>query len=432
MSSMVITKTFCSTIMSIAGLEVVRSISGTNTKLTTLRTITLMALLIIIPVIIHGVEYSYAESLIAFIITIITYKEILNISIINSTICCCIFHLFIILLEFIGSLILVPFLTAEFIRSTPFVNIAINIIFAMTSIIVFRKTKLSNFLPLFIHKIETKNKTRIIIFFILAIIALSIVLYYLSQDYRISDLFTRNFSVFIIFFLLIIILFSERNDYEKLSNEYDNLFKYVQIFEDWIENEQLTRHEYKNQLVVLRSITKEKKVKNKIDSIVEDFINIDNHMISQLKSIPNGGLKGLLYYKIAIATKDKVEITIDVDEKTGELLSKIRDERLKDLSKLLGIYLDNAIEAAKETRKKLVTIEIYEIKGNIKIVISNSFRNNINISNRYQKGISTKGDGRGNGLYFANKLISKNIWIQEEQEIVNDFYIQQLLINIKK
>ena len=38
-----------------------------------------------------------------------------------------------------------------------------------------------------------------------------------------------------------------------------HLFSYVyKHFEDWIEKEQLNRHEYKNQLAVLRCLTKGK------------------------------------------------------------------------------------------------------------------------------------------------------------------------------
>ena len=87
-----------------------------------------------------------------------------------------------------------------------------------------------------------------------------------------------------------------------------------------------------------------------------------------------------------------------------------------------------ADDSAKDTKKKIVSLEIYEYDNIIDIVISNTFNQKYNISNRNKKGFSTKGQGRGNGLYFASKLLSKNKWIIDSQEIYKDFYIQKLSI----
>ena len=102
------------------------------------------------------------------------------------------------------------------------------------------------------------------------------------------------------------------------------------------------------------------------------------------------------------------------------------------LCKLIGIYYDNAIEAAKETRKKNILIEIYEVKNQTNIVISNTFKKAKNFNNRNEKGISSKGKGRGNGLYFAKSLLDKNKWIEENQEIIDRYYIETLHIKTRK
>lgn len=280
----------------------------------------------------------------------------------------------------------------------------------------------------FISKIENKRATHFIIFFILIVIAICILLYVISKNFKLNGVFTTSFLILIIFYLLVIILIIEKENYDKLFSKYDNLFNYVRVFEDWIENEQLIRHEYKNQLAVLRCMTKEKEVKEKIDSIISNNINIDGEMIGQLKNLPSGGFKGLLYYKIAVARNSKVNIDVDVGSDVAKRLKKFNKEELEILSKLIGIYCDNAIEAAKDTRKKIVLIEIYEYNKTVHIVISNTFNKKKDISRRYEKGVSTKGEGRGNGLYFANKLISKNKWIEEKQDIVDNFYIQRISV----
>ena len=202
----------------------------------------------------------------------------------------------------------------------------------------------------------------------------------------------------------------------------------MQNFEDWIEKEQLNKHEYKNQLAVLRCLTKEKKVKDKIDEILEDNINIEGQAVTQLKSLPKGGIKGLMYYKAAIAQKNKLNLTIDVSIESKGILTKLSDKEIRILCKLIGIYFDNAIEAATESKKKNVTIEIYELKDKISFVFSNTFKKHKNIKDRNKKGVSSKGEGRGNGLYFASKLIKENTWIEQKQDIIDNYYIQELII----
>ncbi len=212
------------------------------------------------------------------------------------------------------------------------------------------------------------------------------------------------------------------------------MFAYIQNFEDWIEKEQLNRHEYKNQLAVLRCLTKEKKVKDKIDEILEDNINIEGQTVTNLKNLPKGGIKGLMYYKAAIAQKQKINLITDVSLEKDSMLTKLSEKEIKVLCKLIGIYFDNAIEAAAESRKKNLTIEVYELKDKVSIVISNSFKRHTNLKDRNKKGISSKGEGRGNGLYFASKLIKENPWLEEKQEIIDGYYIEQLIIknDIKK
>ena len=430
--SALIPNIICSSIISIMGLIVVRNISGSKEKAISFRSIVFTVLLIIISIFFHDTKYNYIYSILIYATTIITYKEILRISAIRSTISCGIMMIGLIVIDLIVSSFFAIFITVDQLRDIWYLNIIINIFCASALIFIFSRKNVSSFITSFVNKLEHKKAIKIVFAIIITLTTLYIIMYAISKHYSIDQIFTTNVLLFIVFFLLIIMLLGERNNYENLSDEYDNLFNYVGIFEDWIEREQLTRHEYKNQLAVIRSMTKEKKVKDKIDSIVDDFINIDNEIVTQLKNMPNGGLKGLLYYKLAISRKNNINIVVDIDEKTGKKLSSVSEDKMRVLTKLLGIYLDNAIEASFETDKKLVTLELYKLKDDIKIVVSNSYNEESNIINKNQKGVSTKGKGRGNGLYFASKLVSKNKWINTNQKTVDGFYIQELLISFKQ
>ena len=45
-----------------------------------------------------------------------------------------------------------------------------------------------------------------------------------------------------------------------------------------------------------------------------------------------------------------------------------------------------------------------------------------------KKGYTNKGKGHGNGLYFANKIIKKEKAITTEQQFLNNFFIQKIII----
>lgn len=430
--SVPITKFICSALMAVVGLIVVKNISGSKEKLLSIKSIALMICLIIVPAFTYTTDYNFLYGIINYILMMITYKYVLNISLTKAIVSCGILLFSLFLLDFISSFFFAMVISVDQMRNTWYINLSMNILFSIILIIVYNNKKIYRYFENLIDKISKRRQTNVIIFLLLTIVAMSTLLYLLGNNYNLNAVFTTNFLIFLIFFLLVIILVGEKNSYVKLSDDYENLFNYVKVFEDWIEDEQLIRHEYKNQLAVLRCLTKEKKVKNKIDEIISDTINIDNHMINQLKNLPSGGLKGLLYYKIAVARNNDINIEVDVSQDASPVLNTLNKDELKIISKLIGIYCDNAIEAAKETKKKIVLIEIYEINDVANIVISNTCKENKVLLNRYDKGVSTKGKGRGNGLYFAKKMLTKNTWIEESQEIIDGYYIETLKITKKR
>jgi len=135
-----------------------------------------------------------------------------------------------------------------------------------------------------------------------------------------------------------------------------------------------------------------------------------------------------MYYKTSIAQRFKIKITIDISIKENGILYKLSKKKINELTKILGIYYDNAIEAAKDCRNKNILIEIYELKDKVNIVISNTFKKESIIKGKNKKGVSSKGNGRGYGLYFANKIIYNNNWIQTKQEIIDNYYIETITI----
>nr|WP_243177094.1 GHKL domain-containing protein [Clostridium estertheticum] len=102
-----------------------------------------------------------------------------------------------------------------------------------------------------------------------------------------------------------------------------------------------------------------------------------------------------------------------------------------DLCRIVGILLDNAYEAAKDSKEKLVSISFIQDEY-LNITIANSYNSNINISSIYKKSYSTKGSNRGIGLNNVKEIINKkypNVLLKTSVE--KDVFIQDLYIEAK-
>lgn len=424
-------KIICPIIMPVYGFYIIKKITKSEIGLLNIRSIIGIITLYVLTTLLYKIQYTGMSTVTIFALDIIVYKKIFNIKIEESLIVCGILMILAFLGEVIGGLILRNFYTVSQIRHIATVRFMGNVIVAVFGLTILKIKFVLNQLQNFYNNISKNKSISNVLFIILIIIGLSTLAQNTTKTSGLNSNYIVNITIMLIFLLLTSMFIRSKNNYDKLNAEYENLFIYVQNFEDWIEKEQLNRHEYKNQLAVLRCLTSEKKVKDKIDDILEDSINIEGEVVHQLKSLPKGGIKGLMYYKAAIAQKNKIDLTVDVSLELHSLLSKLPEKDVKVLCRLIGIYFDNAIEAARETRKKKVLVEVYEIKDHVTFVFSNTFKKPKNFDDRNKKGVSSKGAGHGNGLYFASKLISENPWLGQRQEIIDKYYIQEITINKK-
>jgi len=428
----VFVKYLCFVMMAITGCIVIDKIIDTKERVINTKNIILMAVLLLFPSILYSPEYNLLTTITVSFMNIIIYRIIFRKNIVESII----LTFFVMILSFVADIIntiaISTMINLEQMRSVWYIMLIANFTACMLMVIII-------YIPI-IKKIVIKaynvlNKNKIInslLFSILIIIVLCII----DKSLYVKFIFNKNIInellIVAIFITLFTIYIKEKNSYSKLSKEYDTMFSYISNFEEWIEKEQFNRHEYKNQLAVLRCLSSEKKVKDKIDEMLEDNINLEGKVIHELKMLPKGGIKGLMYYKSAIAQKNKIDLTINVSIELRSLLSKLTNDQIRTLCKLIGIYYDNAIEAAAETKKKVMLVEVYELKDKISFLFSNTFKKHSNFDDRNKKGVSSKGEGHGNGLYFASKLLEKNPWLESKQEIIDKYYIQQLIVHKKE
>lgn len=133
----------------------------------------------------------------------------------------------------------------------------------------------------------------------------------------------------------------------------------------------------------------------------KNLIDQGDFKLNQLGNIGVLEIKSLLSAKMIYAHESGIDVTIDIPDKVNSLLMDT-----VDLARILGIFLDNAIEAALETEQPQIGLNILQNQNGVSIIISNRFRDNgVVLHKLKQKGFSTKTGHQGIGLSNAQKII---------------------------
>lgn len=415
-------------VMPISGFFVLKNFLKSELKIYAPRNILILLGLALLTSLLYQIEYHSLNIILNFVAIVICYKLIFKLDFSNSFMLSTILMILIAISDTLTYLALNVIFGMEAIRNYGIVMMASNVLVGIFAILLsyirFVKVVVNKLLT----KIESKTKLQILLIAFLWIVVVSCIGYFIVRSYENAPEFYLSVSIEIIFIIFILVYFKEKNQNSILNERFNNLFDYIQTVEDIVESEQLNVHEYKNQLTVIRGMSKNKKINDYIDSIVisPDFAFEPN---SDLKKLPKGGLKGLLYYKCAIARKKGLNILISISKNSCNILKNITSNDVKVLSRLLGVYLDNAIEASEVSANKNLSVEIYNSLGQVNIVISNSIVDNLDISKFGKNGFSTKGENRGKGLYLVSKILKSNSKFKVTSCIINEYYVQRIIIN---
>ncbi len=134
----------------------------------------------------------------------------------------------------------------------------------------------------------------------------------------------------------------------------------------------------------------------------KNLIDQGDYKLNQLGNIGMLEIKSLLSAKMIYAHESGIDVTIDIPDKVDSFPMDT-----VDLARILGIFLDNAIEAALETEQPQAGLNIIQHETGVSIMISNRYQDSgIMLHQLKQKGCSTKTGHQGIGLSNAQKIIS--------------------------
>lgn len=105
--------------------------------------------------------------------------------------------------------------------------------------------------------------------------------------------------------------------------------------------------------------------------------------------------------------------------------------KIYEFARILGILLDNAIESSSECDNKIMNITFRNDAKNNRnlVIIENTYKDKeINIDNIFNKGISSKENHTGLGLWEIRKILNKNNNVNLHTDKNNEYFVQQLEI----
>ena len=223
---------------------------------------------------------------------------------------------------------------------------------------------------------------------------------------------------------------------EALTDHYREIFEYSKANEELLSNYKMQVHENKNKLIMIKGLLEgsKKDVKKYIDSVLKE-INEDksntNYWLTELKYIPLAGVRNFINYKLIKLKKLGAEIEVFVSSELENIdASSLSNKEYNQLSTILGVILDNMIESTKETKEKLISINIYLEDDIIHAEFVNSFSGEIDISRLNEVGYTTKGEQHGVGLPLVAKITKMNDRFECKPKIMDNFFIQHLTIKL--
>ena len=134
----------------------------------------------------------------------------------------------------------------------------------------------------------------------------------------------------------------------------------------------------------------------------KNLIDQGDYKLNQLGNIGVLEIKSLLSAKLIYAHESGIDVTIDIPDRVDDFPMDT-----VDLARILGIFLDNAIEAASAMEQPQIGLNIIQHDTGVSIIISNGFQDNgAALHKLKQSGFSTKTGHQGIGLSNAQKIIN--------------------------
>ncbi|MGW7935179.1 quorum-sensing sensor histidine kinase AgrC [Staphylococcus xylosus] len=234
--------------------------------------------------------------------------------------------------------------------------------------------------------------------------------------------------------LIITISFSiiRQIQYKRNMQEIENYYKYTLQIEKINHEMRKFRHDYVNILSTLSDFIREEDMDGLSDYFHSEILPMQDSMqmnaikINGIENLQVREIKGLLTTKILQAQEKNIRISIEVPEPIEKI-----DMPIINLSRVIGILLDNAIEASEKiTEEPLIRIAFIKNEDtSVTFIVMNKCDQNMpKVHTLFQENFSTKGKNRGLGLSTLKELTDSTTNVLLDTTIDNNYFIQKVEI----
>ena len=262
-----------------------------------------------------------------------------------------------------------------------------------------------------LYNLNKKEKIIILSNFIFGILSISIQMYLIMYYTNILPLYIvlLSTSSLIIYFTISIYSYvktSKLNIAKENLEETKLMNKTLTILNDKIR---AFRHDFNNIIQAFGGYIQAKDMdglEKYYSQLLKDCQEVTNLSGLNPNSINNPAIYSLLASKYYLATEKGIEFNLDIFMDLNSI-----DMKIYEFCRILGILLDNAIQATQECEEKQITVTIRKdnrCKRQLLIVENTYKEKDIDTEKIFEKGYSTKEGNTGLGLWEVRQILLKN------------------------
>lgn len=283
--------------------------------------------------------------------------------------------------------------------------------------------------------VTTKLKLSSILFvFAILIISLNLGLSFVYYKVSSITILIINLSLTIIYSFIVYKFIEQKNRYLDISDKYSLSESSLKELQNNVNRLMTLNHENKNQLLTIRGMVanKDKDVLKNIDAIIDRKIKDDKELKIRTSVISNTMLGSLIYSKLLTMKEKNINYNLHIDKTLSKAnIINLGDKTNVDICKIIGVYLDNAIEAVMEVDIKEVNVDLYILDKNLFITVANTFNGKVNLDSISDYGYTTKSEGHGYGLSLVKEIIKDNDALSSDTEVIdNKVFVQKIQIKM--
>lgn len=265
------------------------------------------------------------------------------------------------------------------------------------------------------QNLKSKKHIMLLINFAIGIVALAIQSYITTKYCSILPYNVQSSSIFILltYFTISIISLCRTSELEKTTENLEEERLYNKTLTILYDNIRGFKHDFNNIVQAIGgyiSTDDMNGLKDYYSDLITDCQKVNNLAILNPELINNPAIYSLLtskYHKVEeLGIKISFEIFLD--------LTTLK-VKTYDLTRILGILLDNSIEASSKCEEKTINVIIRkDNKANRDLfIIENTYSNkNVDTERIFEKGYTSKseedGKNHGLGLWEVRKILKKN------------------------